>query len=105
MSRLVLNHHMTTYFKILTNSTHLSDYDKVIPWIASSKSSDQKLSRIKPPLSLGVGPVINSEHEFLKGSHHFPIDSYLYLTYLIFSHFLAILKINFTIIFVLCRKV
>jgi hypothetical protein len=42
MSRLVLNHHMMKYFKILANSTHLSDYDKVIPWIASSKSSDQK---------------------------------------------------------------
>ena len=47
MSRLVLNHKMMKYSKIWAYSRKkISDddnNDKVIPWIASSKSSDQKL--------------------------------------------------------------
>ena len=37
------NKNMATYSKIWANGTKKVDDDKVIPWIAASKSSDQKL--------------------------------------------------------------
>ena len=42
MSRLVLNHKMTKYSNIWANGTHKVSNDEAIPWIAASKSSDQK---------------------------------------------------------------
>ena len=43
MSRLVLNHNMMKYSKIWANGRRFITWRKAIPWIASSKSSDQKL--------------------------------------------------------------
>jgi hypothetical protein len=51
-----------------------------------SWSQNEKLSRIKPPLSIGAGPVINSENEFLKGSL-----SYRFVFVFNISHFLSFL--------------
>jgi hypothetical protein len=39
------NENMMKYSKILANGRKKVDNDKVIPWIASSKSSDQKYSQ------------------------------------------------------------
>jgi sporulation protein YlmC with PRC-barrel domain len=43
MSRLVLNHKMTKYSNIWANGRKKVSDDKAIPWIAESKSSDQKI--------------------------------------------------------------
>ena len=59
LSRLVLNHKMTKYSKIWANGRKkVSDNDnKVIPWIALSKSSDQKVCAIQPEKSLHSLPL------------------------------------------------